>query len=501
MIMYFWTVAIVVFVIWFLSREPYFYDFFVSCKDWVKEFISRQWKSFRSFSALKQTYIIVSGVIGLALFILFLSLYFQIYSILFNPLEEKELDANFALAFLGTITGGVALFTGFIAILRSETNERQSKAAEDQSKASNEQSKAANEQSRAANKQSEAALTQSKAAVKQSEIANRQANIAEDGLIIDRINKATEGLGKNNDAGEPIIEVRLGALYALERIAQDSIRDHVQIMEMLCAYIRTNSPLVSEDSALERPREDVRLTLSIIGRRKTWSDSDTRIKNETEQGYRIDLRHHDLRGAQLSKADLNNAILNDINLNNAVLHNAIMSNATMSNAKLNKAVLSYTNMNATNFNKATIIDAKFDDADLSKAQFRNAIVTDGWFYDTKLKDADFDDANLKSSWFVNADLSGASLRKANLNDTRITNTNLNGTRFDNATTQHTCSYQCDFSNCKNLTQEQLDTMFCGTQVQIPEGLTRPAHWPTEDLAWDKFNNAYREWRYPENPKT
>ncbi|MCB1417506.1 MAG: pentapeptide repeat-containing protein [Notoacmeibacter sp.] len=39
----------------------------------------------------------------------------------------------------------------------------------------------------------------------------------------------------------PNLEVRIGAIYALERIAQDSLRDHIQIMEILCAYIRENA--------------------------------------------------------------------------------------------------------------------------------------------------------------------------------------------------------------------------------------------------------------------
>jgi len=41
---------------------------------------------------------------------------------------------------------------------------------------------------------------------------------------------------------KPNLEVRLGAIYALERIAQDSERDHLTVMETLCAYIRENAP-------------------------------------------------------------------------------------------------------------------------------------------------------------------------------------------------------------------------------------------------------------------
>ena len=112
-------------------------------------------------------------------------------------------------------------------------------------------------------------------------LSRRQTKTAEEGLITDRINKAVEMLGADKtvkrqrrrgnsrlayakgedgkpdftkpimeEVSEPNIEVRIGAIYALERIAQDSDRDHVQIMEILCAYIRQNAPA---DSAVEWP--------------------------------------------------------------------------------------------------------------------------------------------------------------------------------------------------------------------------------------------------------
>ena len=46
------------------------------------------------------------------------------------------------------------------------------------------------------------------------------------------------------------LEVRLGAIYALERIAQDSLRDHIPVVEILCTYVRLNSPN-SEGTALK----------------------------------------------------------------------------------------------------------------------------------------------------------------------------------------------------------------------------------------------------------
>ena len=119
-----------------------------------------------------------------------------------------------------------------------------------------------------------------KAAERSTAAAERTTNAAEQGLITDRINTAVTGLGvektvkqtapdgkitENTDAN---IEVRLGAVYALERISQDSDRDHMQIMEILCAYIRTNAPLDPETSmSSKEPRADIQAALTVIGRR------------------------------------------------------------------------------------------------------------------------------------------------------------------------------------------------------------------------------------------
>ena len=70
----------------------------------------------------------------------------------------------------------------------------------------------------------------------------------------------------------------LGAVYTLERIAQDSDRDHIQIMEILCAYIRNNAPWTLAQSAKMAtapekravdtyPRADIQAALTVIGRR------------------------------------------------------------------------------------------------------------------------------------------------------------------------------------------------------------------------------------------
>jgi hypothetical protein len=115
-----------------------------------------------------------------------------------------------------------------------------------------------------------------------------------EGHMTDRINKAVEQLGAektvkkhlvnsadkkvyekdgsgNLDYARPVIveetlpniEVRIGAILSLERIAQDSTahdkgRDHVRVMEILCAYVRENAPASSAKVSLRDRYEEMK---------------------------------------------------------------------------------------------------------------------------------------------------------------------------------------------------------------------------------------------------
>ena len=168
-------------------------------------------------------------------------------------------------------------------------------------------------------------------------INERTATATEEGLITDRINKAVEGLGaekqvtfhrtdkkgkltyaKDNGKDDyskptivtvtkPNLEVRIGAIYALERIAQDSERDHIQIMEILCAYIRENVPQLSllpteNLEVRQKLRSDIQTAISVIGRR-----SENRKKLEAAKTYRLDLRNTDLSGGDFFRLDFSAA--------------------------------------------------------------------------------------------------------------------------------------------------------------------------------------------------
>ena len=84
-------------------------------------------------------------------------------------------------------------------------------------------------------------------------LSRRTFELAEQGQVTERYTKAIEQLGSQHMA------VRIGAIYALERIARDSARDQPTVMEVLSAFIRDYSreqwPLPGADGAEPEQRQ------------------------------------------------------------------------------------------------------------------------------------------------------------------------------------------------------------------------------------------------------
>jgi hypothetical protein len=136
----------------------------------------------------------------------------------------------------------------------------------------------------------------------------QQVHLAEQGQITERFTRAIDQLGSEH------LDVRLGGIYALERIARDSPGDRATIGEVLTAYIRGHAPRPSrldgqppaeaaiEEVAFLRLRApDVQAALTVLGRGR-FADPDP-------EAPRLDLADTDLRRAYLSRADLRGARL------------------------------------------------------------------------------------------------------------------------------------------------------------------------------------------------
>ena len=201
--------------------------------------------------------------------------------------------------------------------------------------------------------------------------------LSREGQVTDRYTKAIEQLGSDK------LDVRIGGIYALERVARDSAKDHPTVMEVLTAFVREHSrepwPLPDPDDDEEPARltrPDVQAALSVVGRRDA----------------KRDVQYIDLPRATLPRANLRGADLTGAVLTGAVLAGANLFGANLARANHNSAVLA-----GANLTHADLARANLDSADLTRAD---------------LARADLTGANLAGAHLTGAHLTGAHLTDA-----------------------------------------------------------------------------------------
>jgi hypothetical protein len=250
--------------------------------------------------------------------------------------------------------------------------------------------------------------------------------------------------------------VRLGAIYALERMAERTPDQHWLVIETLTAYLREWSERkraadqLRDDAEGPRPRGsggerqnderapvDLQAIFTIVGRR-TIAHEDRGRTVSLDGAYLVEAcpdpaPNRRLKGASLMAADLRGIDLEGADLTEASLIGANLREATLEGAGLRKAKLH---------------EANLDAAELMRADLREAV--------------------LEGASLIAADLEGANLKDAELEGAVFQTANVVG---------------ADFSTARNLTQAQLDSAIGDRTTRVPEvgaggvKLTRPDHWP------------------------
>ena len=178
-------------------------------------------------------------------------------------------------------------------------------------------------------------------------IAEKDLKVSQEGQITERFTRAVDQLGAIDQLGNPAIEIRLGGIYALERIANESDKDYWPIMEILTAYVRKNSwyarihyyEMLEIKGGIDQscPNEvslDIQAILTVIARRR-HSFSDGELTNLNLQGTYLEKA--DLMGANLKKVKLSDSNLAGADLRYANLIAVELINADLDEAKLEAA--------------------------------------------------------------------------------------------------------------------------------------------------------------------
>ena len=209
--------------------------------------------------------------------------------------------------------------------------------------------------------------------------------------MTDRYTKAIEQLGSDK------LDVRIGGIYALERVARDSARDHPTVMEVLTAFIREHSREQWPPSDPRRPephryRPDVQAAVTVVGRRDARRDIRqidlaganlglANLAGANLTGANLFLAHLD--AAYLIGADLGLANLAGASLAEAVLTGATLAGAKLTSADLTRADLTRANLARTDLTRLDLTRATLTGADLTGARWpEGAPVPEGWTRDT-----------------------------------------------------------------------------------------------------------------------
>jgi uncharacterized protein YjbI with pentapeptide repeats len=327
-------------------------------------------------------------------------------------------------------------------------------------------------------------------------IAEEDLKSTKEGQITERFTRAIDQLGAVDKDGNPAIEIRLGAIYALERIADESDQDYWAIIEILTAYVRKNSPYEKikgkeidynpfhnvinkkEESIVEKKPFDIQAILTVIGRRKYSPYS-----GETEylDLSKTNLSGYNLTGANLKQADLQEANLQEINLCYANLKGAYLNYANIQGASLHfvnlsGAFLKRVKLQWADFWLADLENANLQEADLKNAflhevNFENANLGNDTDYNPKLWGLDLaHGANLEDAHLSKANLKKSNLKWANLKGAVFSDANFEGANLDQANLENTKFERANLRGAKNLTVEQLSKVKTLYKAQLDEGL-------------------------------
>lgn len=210
-------------------------------------------------------------------------------------------------------------------------------------------------------------------------IAYQRLRVARSEHVTGLFVRAVEQLGSES------MDVRIGGIYSLERIARDSPREHAAVMEVLMAFVRNLPPREPAE------RGDRHAALRVFLRRNRSHDPSA--------------FEPDFIGAHLEQADLMRADLTNANFTGAHLQGAMLAGAQLDGAW---------------FAHAHLEGVQFYEAKLRNAIFINAYLTETAFHDADLTSANFHEA---------ADLDHASFLYANLTDALFDGDRLPPTRL------------------------------------------------------------------------
>ncbi|MDZ8136766.1 MAG: pentapeptide repeat-containing protein [Nostoc sp. DedQUE04] len=190
----------------------------------------------------------------------------------------------------------------------------------------------------------------------------------EDRQITERFTKAIEQFGSDK------AEVCIGGIYALERIANDSERDHWVIMEVLTCFIKNRYSLENNRGNQKIIPREIQAALTVIKRRDIAKDPKQKVLDLSFTYLKgADLRGESFKTIIIGKESFTMSNLRGINFTGANLEDSDFTGANLIDtcfvkANLNSCEFVRANLSKADFTEASTVGCIFTDANLCKTK-------------------------------------------------------------------------------------------------------------------------------------
>lgn len=227
-----------------------------------------------------------------------------------------------------------------------------------------------------------------------------QVQVNREGQLTDRFTKAVEQIGSDK------VDVRIGGIYALKRIAVNSPADRDTVQFILGAFIRNNSPRGDDDGLPEERRwlliahPDIQTAVEVLAQRISFprhraDRPSTRRKFPDDK--KLYLSRVNLRGVQVYQGGLINTQLRHSDLAHSWMQGTVLDGSDLKSADLRGSFLRETSFVDANLALAHLSGADLRDADLRRADLRGTDLRDADLTGARLEGALVDEA---TSWPV-----------------------------------------------------------------------------------------------------
>jgi uncharacterized protein YjbI with pentapeptide repeats len=246
-----------------------------------------------------------------------------------------------------------------------------------------------------------------------------QLMVARRGQLVDRFTKTIEQLGES-------IDVRIGAIYALQQIAERP--EYARpVAETLLAYLKTNA---AEGVGASQRDEDEAGSRSVLSSDVTGHR--VRLRPDLQAALRVLVVDGLWKRATSSRLDLSFITVRYADLSRVDLSGAVLLGAILDGSNLRGANLSTADLRRAGFAGADLRTADLTGADLSGAQLTGARLDNARLHDSLLVNANLTQASLKQSDLSFADASYATFSHASLNAAKLDGSVLIGASLDSS---------------------------------------------------------------------